>query len=281
MSVNREIDWAMWLNKLVFCYGCGRFAMPVKGKPPRGWKMLYQPHPEGRPGLNVCSAKCGERVCEAMTKGPVTEPLEMRPPPLPVELQQEMSQAVRQVVQEEKVVEYERPWRGTFGELIREARLRAGKTLDDIEQGLVDEGFTRAMLAAVERGRRPVTWDQMGILCGFLDVEDQLPFERALVEYHHALWEDRPSRVTVVGQSLEARVVPTDDPVELVEALKSTVAAMDVGHGALVRIQQMLREQGAVNESLMAGRAAVLLSATRGLAQGVLGEAFEEPEGED
>jgi hypothetical protein len=79
--VDRRIDWRAFLNKLVYCYGCGRFGMPRKGlrkaEPPRGWKVLYQPHPEAPAGLLVCSEKCEDKVRIAMAEGPVEEPLEI------------------------------------------------------------------------------------------------------------------------------------------------------------------------------------------------------------
>lgn len=73
----RRIDWRAFLNKLIYCYGCGRFGMPRKGKLPRNWGTLYQPHPEGPPGLSVCSEKCKTDVQAALVKGPVTGPLRM------------------------------------------------------------------------------------------------------------------------------------------------------------------------------------------------------------
>ena len=42
-----------------------------------GWKMLYQPHADGPPGLPACSLKCVGLVQEAMKNGPVIEPLKM------------------------------------------------------------------------------------------------------------------------------------------------------------------------------------------------------------
>ena len=75
--VDRQIDWRAFLNKLIYCHGCGRFGMPRQGKRPRGWSVLYQPHPQGPPGLNVCSDKCKAEVQEALVKGPVTGPLRM------------------------------------------------------------------------------------------------------------------------------------------------------------------------------------------------------------
>jgi len=100
---DRQADWATWLNKLTFCYGCGRFGMPSKGKLPRGWKTLYQPHPDGCPGLHVCCPSCESKIRDAMTKGAVTEPLEMRPPPMPHELHEQVCEIVKVVADEERV----------------------------------------------------------------------------------------------------------------------------------------------------------------------------------
>ena len=74
---DRQIDWRAFLNRLVYCYGCGRFGIPRNGQQPSGWNMLYQPHPQGPAGLNVCSTKCSDEVREALRKGPVTWPLKM------------------------------------------------------------------------------------------------------------------------------------------------------------------------------------------------------------
>lgn len=77
----RAIDWRAYLNKLVFCYSCGRFGMPRKGErkvdPPRGWTVLYQPHADTPAGLLVCSDTCREKVQAAIAEGPVYEPLEI------------------------------------------------------------------------------------------------------------------------------------------------------------------------------------------------------------
>jgi len=104
----RETDWNLWLNKLIFCHGCGRFGMPKQGKPPGGWKLLYQPHPEGRPGLYVCSSDCEEKIREAMKDGPIIDPLEMRPPPMPHELQEQVRELVKGVAEEERAQQQEK-----------------------------------------------------------------------------------------------------------------------------------------------------------------------------
>lgn len=76
--VERRLDWRAFLNRLVFCYSCGKFGLPRSGSSlPRGWSMLYQPHGAGPVGLQTCSDRCKSVVREAMKKGPVTEPLAM------------------------------------------------------------------------------------------------------------------------------------------------------------------------------------------------------------
>jgi len=98
MSVERSIDWRKYLNRLMFCYGCGRLGLPRKGKTlPTGWKLLYQPHPEGVPGLHVCSDDCNDAVRLAMMAGPVTSPLMMPEPGsimLPAEVRRAMEDEV-------------------------------------------------------------------------------------------------------------------------------------------------------------------------------------------
>lgn len=283
----REFDPAMWLNELVFCYGCGRFSKPAKGKPPRGWKLLYQPYADGPPGLNVCSPACADRVREAMTKGPVTEPLEMRMPLLPAEIRAQMDDAVREEVAE---AEYEAA-RGIqlvtvsgitrFGQLVRDARLRAGKTLADIEESLGDEGLTRGVVASVERGRRPMTWAQMQAFCHLVGVLDRGEFERALVEYHHTTWEAREESVKVTEQTADARTVPSGrDVVELVEALRSAISSMDVAAGT---IERLMAAAGAGEawwgrDGDMAKQAVMLLQASRQWALQVLSEGAQEEE---
>lgn len=95
----RVIDWRAYLNKLVPCYGCGRLGLPAKNKTmPTGWKLLYQPHPEGVVGAHVCSKDCADVVRLAMIKGPVTQPLAMPEPGaimLPAEIREAMEDEVR------------------------------------------------------------------------------------------------------------------------------------------------------------------------------------------
>jgi len=73
----RQIDWRSFLDRLCYCHGCGRFGLPRDRQKPNGWTVLYQPHPEGPPGLLVCSGSCAAEVREAIGRGPVTAPLRM------------------------------------------------------------------------------------------------------------------------------------------------------------------------------------------------------------
>jgi len=86
---DRELDWKDYINALVYCYGCGRFGKPSSKGIPTGWKVLYNPHSEGKPGLHVCSDGCQAKVLAALKEGPVLEPLEMgAPPPMPQEMRE-------------------------------------------------------------------------------------------------------------------------------------------------------------------------------------------------
>ena len=97
----REIDWRAYANKLVFCFGCGRFSLPGKGgKPPKRWTTLYQPHGDAPPGLLVCSDRCKTTVLAAMQKGPVHEPVEMKVLLMPVEERAAMMAEVQQLIEE-------------------------------------------------------------------------------------------------------------------------------------------------------------------------------------
>lgn len=103
--MSRDIDWRAFLNRLVFCWSCGKFGMPRKKQAlPTGWKLIYQPHPEGRPGLHVCSDDCHEALRLAMIQGPVTEPL-MLPDPASIMFPAEVKQAMDNEVQEGLVEE--------------------------------------------------------------------------------------------------------------------------------------------------------------------------------
>lgn len=88
---SRELDWRGLLQRLQYCYGCGRFGLPRQGKLPAGWTTLYQPHPDAPPGLHVCSAACAGEVRAAMAKGPVLAPLRVQSTiPMSAEMRQAM-----------------------------------------------------------------------------------------------------------------------------------------------------------------------------------------------
>lgn len=107
MLIDRKIDWVNYLNSLNFCYGCGRFGLPMKRGMPRGWKVLYQPHADAPPGLHVCGSACAEKVRQAMTKGPVLEPLKMGVPPLmPGEMKRMMFRQIVEQTMEDALLSY-------------------------------------------------------------------------------------------------------------------------------------------------------------------------------
>ena len=81
MSGERELDWRTFVNKMVYCFSCGRFGLPSKKGIPRGWKVLYQPHHDAPPGLHVCGELCADKVREVMKDKAITEPLEQGAPP--------------------------------------------------------------------------------------------------------------------------------------------------------------------------------------------------------
>jgi len=94
--MERKLDWKEFVNALVYCFGCGRFGKPTPKGIPDGWKVLYNPHPEGKPALHVCSTKCATKVSMALRDGPVLEPLEMGAPPLmPAKMREEALECVR------------------------------------------------------------------------------------------------------------------------------------------------------------------------------------------
>lgn len=106
--MERQLDWRAFVNRLIYCFGCGKFGLPRKGGAlPRGWSMLYQPHGEGPVGLHVCSEGCKAKVREAMTKGPVIEPLEMATNiTMTVEMREQMmAEAMAHALQEEGLLD--------------------------------------------------------------------------------------------------------------------------------------------------------------------------------
>lgn len=92
---SRSVDWKSFLNKLQYCYGCGRFGIPRKKKGkavlPSGWSVLYQPYEDAPAMLNVCSTACRARVEKAMQSGPIHEPLEVaKNIPMPADMRRKM-----------------------------------------------------------------------------------------------------------------------------------------------------------------------------------------------
>ncbi len=146
---DRELDWEGFLNKLVFCYGCGKFGVPRNNKPaPKGWKLLYQPHPDAPPGLHVCGEFCAARVRKAMAEGPVLEPLETgRAPMMDAEMRDHMLGAAMQhaIIDQDRVGELKPEGKYTF-----ECH-NCGVTLDPEDRRIDSEG----------------NWKSRGILASF------------------------------------------------------------------------------------------------------------------
>ena len=103
----RDLDWRSFLNRLVYCYGCGRFGVPASGKMPEGWSTLYQPHDEGPPALPVCGDACKSDVQEAIKKRPVLEPLRMaKDVMMPAEMRKTMmAEAMAHAMKEEGLLD--------------------------------------------------------------------------------------------------------------------------------------------------------------------------------
>lgn len=268
MSIDRNIDMVKWLNSLIFCYGCGRFGLPSKGKLPHGWKLLYQPHPDGQPGLSVCSAGCDKKVREAMKEGPITEPLEMRPPPMPHEFQSTISDAAKEMLKEamEKenktelrlVEEFELeekpinayPLGMRLGAMVRRSRLRSGKTLQQVVEALVDDGFTKDMLVNVERGRLPLSVEQVESFWDFTGHQYSLEeMQSALVDFHRSVWMKQSGELKRLVEQTEkvTTLSPQYDQTELLMALKMAISTMDTASWALSRTMRLLRSMSLFN----------------------------------
>lgn len=97
---DRRIDWRAFLDRLKFCYGCGRFGLPTGNRVPANWKVLYQPHQDAPPALLVCSSACFEEVRGAIAKGPVRQPLRVATDVMmPAELRETMiSEAMQHAI---------------------------------------------------------------------------------------------------------------------------------------------------------------------------------------
>lgn len=163
------------------------------------------------------------------------------------------------------VSEYPRQVR--LGMLVRRARLNAEKTLQDVAAALSDDDFDKSMLLSVEAGRLPLSWEQIDAFCDYFKV-DPKAFQDALVDFHHAIWEDGEGEgepVKLVEQNeLVAQVPIHYDQVELVLALRNAVSTMDVAQGILAKMNRIVRHlEEHQNDAKMAAQAVELLRASQ------------------
>lgn len=115
--MSRDLDWRSYLNRLTYCYGCGRFGMPQAGSKqhlPRGWALLYQPHRHAPPALPCCSLACKDKVRSHMQGEPIFEPLvsaddiAIMPVEQRLAMMAEIQHAVEEMLAEELVHEREK-----------------------------------------------------------------------------------------------------------------------------------------------------------------------------
>jgi|GEM_PF-1048502 len=178
--------------------------------------------------------------------------------------------------QQEKPI-LEIPPRMRLGTLIRRARIRAKKSLQEMADVLSEDGFTPVVLGEVERGKRPVSWDQVDSICHYLDVNPEI-FHQALMQFHHEIWSGQKVAKVVLEEQIEkVTSLPLNyDTVELVSALRNAISSMDIGKGALERASRIIRHSSCggpfefVRDAEMAAQASVLLDSSMHIAQVIL-----------
>lgn len=270
----RSLDWRAYLNKLQYCTGCGRFGLPQKGKrkkkPPRGWKVVYQPHPDAPAGLLVCSQKCEEKVRAAMAEGPIYEPLEIaKDIPMTAEMRSQMLDEAmdfalkqgrfndvfeRRIVMSDdkpKVVEMpssDKPVaeidpRQRLGTLIQRYRINAGKSLEGLGACL---DVPPTILSEVEKGLATLQAGQLQQAARFLGVRYE-PLLDAARDWHNALWEEKGEQgvtlaeMTTKTTSLKSRSA-ADEAAELelalIRAADDLVFLSNVARETSIRAEQ-------------------------------------------
>jgi hypothetical protein len=153
--------------------------------------------------------------------------------------------------------------------------LKAKKSLRDTAEALE---VTHVVLGEMERGRRPMSWDQVEIIALYLDTQEP-PLHAALTQFHHAIWSGQKGpRVLLEEQTERVASVPLDyDMVELAAALRSAISSMDIGQGALERASRIIRHPDCgsvpyefVKDAEMTAQASMLLEASLNMAKMVL-----------
>lgn len=172
---------------------------------------------------------------------------------------------------------------------MRRARLKAKRNLRETAEVLE---VTHVVLGEIERGRRPLSWEQVETLCQYLDVPDPERLHAALTQFHHEIWSGQKGPGVILEEQIErVASLPLDcDVVEVVAALRSAISSMDIAKGALERANRIIRHPNCgsypyefVKDSETMAQASLLLEASMSVAQRVLSspsQPIPEPEPE-
>jgi transcriptional regulator with XRE-family HTH domain len=257
----RDIDWRAWVNRLQPCYSCGKLGLPPRGHAiPTGWKVLYQPHSDGKPGLSVCSSKCQEAVTEAMKTGPVLEPLGMPTGVvLPAEVMQSIRLEIEEAMDEEKKdgekpvlrllepiadqvpIESIHPIK-RLGTFVRRSRVKAGLSLreaaEKMDRCLEGNGaFNAVVLGHIERSVRPPDSAEVVAIAEVLGMGVQTISDMTAL-WSAALWDK--SGTEVAETSIGMRTVPAIPYERIVDELANLKGIMSSGVSTLEACGQMI-----------------------------------------
>lgn len=173
---------------------------------------------------------------------------------------------------------------------MRRARLRAKRNIRETAEALE---VSHVVLGEIERGRRPLSWEQVETLCQYLDVPNPELWHAALTQFHHEIWSGQKGPGVILEEQIEkVASLPLDcDVVEVVAALRSAISSMDIAKGALERANRIVRHPNCgsypgefVRDSETMAQASLLLEASMSVAQRVLKsptQPLPEPEVED
>ena len=163
--------------------------------------MLYQPHGGGPAGLPVCGATCETKVRDAMSRGPVVEPLEVGSPPMmPSDLRAAMESDLLEEMKEEAMEKKK------LGPLVRALRMTKGFSRVQVEEST--ENISAQFLADVEEGRRPLDAEQCAVLAALFEVDTDVLLEAATA-FHTEFWQSqgvRPETEITIGRTQPALV---------------------------------------------------------------------------
>jgi len=210
------MTWREYIDSLIYCFGCGRFGRPVRGKLPTGWYAL---HGNGcRARLTVCGESCRQRVLEAMQCGPVDAPLQQGAPPMmPSDVYQEMMSEVSDGMMERLRDRKMSEKRIAFGKLVESLRIMRGISCLDLGTALFGEdlGLSEAtrfdMVRKLERGAIPPSKLMIDDITKLFDLRDDdvTALMEAATAWHRSLWMDTQSVVLDGGEMRMASLVPS------------------------------------------------------------------------